>query len=415
MQYVPVLGLKPSEAVLIPTTRYFDSYLVSIAEPTTSRGWSLQDVFKHTKHMIKLKKEFQSRFNPNLKLVADSGGYQIITGHITEKRIREFTDVYHFILEQFKDDIDQIFSLDINTPKFSEEEIKKYNDYSIDQSIKLINKYPEIADKQLFVVQSRVPRVLEEWRELMDDHKVSNFYKRYSFGGLVGLKSVTKVQFNHFVPMVVWLMTYLKTRGAEMPDQIHMLGQSSRIALITGNIIEKLTGIPITMDSSEIVRFRPITASIPVVHKCPESKYSLVRDLDAMTEMMQYHSDPEAHLEMEEIITGLRKGKVSNGTFVEVICQNISNVIDFSDMLLNENKASDVMNWTSDDFENYHEVLKVGRLSTELANNMKLLKTLMPYYEAGDFEGIHKHVKQIIETYYDGSKNRTGVLDAGTD
>jgi len=411
MEYIPVLGLKPSEAVLIPTTRYFGSYLVSIAEPTTSRGWTLQDVFKHTKHMIRLKNEFKVKYNPDIKLIADSGGYQIITGHITEKRIREFTDVYHTILEYFKDDIDQIFSLDINTPKFSQEQLKKYNDYSIDESIRLIKKYPEISDKQLFVVQSRVPRVLEEWRELMDEHKVYDFYKRYSFGGLVALKSSTKVQFNHFVPMTLWLMTYLKSRGVVLPKQIHMLGQSSRIALITGNILEKLTGINITMDSSEIVRFRPIATSIPMFHQDNEDNFKLVKDMEAMQDMLQYHSDPEAHKEMENVRKDLLNGKVSNGTFVELICQNINNLIKFSDHALENHTAEEIIEWKPKNFEEFHDVLKVGRLSTELSNNMNLIRTLWPYYKAGDFEGIHKHVIKIIESYYDGSKNKTGEIN----
>jgi hypothetical protein len=409
MDYIPVLGLKPSEAVLISTLRHFDTYLVSMAEPTTSRGWTLQDVFKHTKHMFRLKKEFNDKYNPDAKLIIDSGGYQIITGHITEKRIREFTDVYHMILEQFRDQIDLIFSLDINTPKFSKEMLKKYNDYSIDSSISLIKKYPEFSDKQLFIVQSRVPRVLNEWLELMDEHEIYKYYSRYSFGGLVGLKSETRVQFNHFVPMTLWLMTYLKTRGAELPKQIHMLGQSSRVALITGVILEKLTGINITMDSSEVVRFRPIESSIPMFHK--KEDFTLVRNLEEMSDMLQYHSDPQAHAEIEQVREDLLEGKVSNGTFVELICQNISNLIKFSEHLTDSYDIHEIIKWNSNDFENAHEVLKVGRLSTELENNMKLIRTLMPYYENGDFDGIHSHVEKIIGNYYNGSKNKTGVIN----
>ena len=409
MDYIPVLGLKPSEAVLISSLRYFNTYLVSMAEPTTSRGWSLQEVYKHTKHMFRLKKEFKANYNPNAKLIIDSGGYQIITGHITENRIREFTDVYHMILEQFRDEIDLVFSLDINTPKFSKEKLKKYNDYSINRSINLIKKYPEFSDKQLFIVQSRIPRVLNEWLELMDEHKVYNYYRRYSFGGLVGLKSETRVQFNHFVPMTLWLMTYLKSRGAKMPAQIHMLGQSSKVALITGVILEKVTGINITMDSSEVVRFRPIETSIPMFHK--KEDFTLVKNLEEMSDMLQYHSDPEAHAEIEQVREDLLKGKVSNGTFVELICQNISNLIDFSEHLTFKHKVKNIINWNRDDFENAHEVLKVGRLSTELENNMKLIRTLLPYYEAGDFDGIHAHVEKIIANYYNGSKNKTGVIN----
>jgi hypothetical protein len=313
------------------------------------------------------------------------------------------------ILEHFKDQIDLIFSLDINTPKFSKEMIKKYNDYSIDSSISLIKKYPEFKDKQLFIIQSRVPRVLNEWLELMDEHKVYDYYNRYSFGGLVGLKSETRVQFNHFVPMTIWLMTYLKTRGAELPKQIHMLGQSSRVALITGVILEKLTGINITMDSSEVVRFRPIESSIPMFHQ--NNGFTLVKNLEEMSDMLQYHSDPKAHIENEQVKKDLLKGKVSNGTFVELICQNISNLINFGEHLTDNYKVDDIIKWKAEDFENTHDVLNVGRLSTELENNMKLIRVLLPYFKNNNFSGIHSHVEKIIGNYYNGSKNKTGVIN----
>jgi hypothetical protein len=204
-------------------------------------------------------------------------------------------------------------------------------------------------------------------------------------------------------------MTYLKTRGAELPKQIHMLGQSSRVALITGVILEKLTGINITMDSSEVVRFRPIESSIPMFHK--NQDFKLVKNLEEMTDMLQYHSDPEAHAEIEQVREDLLKGKVSNGTFVELICQNISNLIDFSEYLIDEFDINDIIKWNAADFEKAHDVLKVGRLSTELENNMKLIRTLIPYYENNDFEGIHSHVEKIIGNYYNGSKNKTGDIN----
>jgi len=163
MKYVPVLGVAPSRATQTPVAHYFDDYLISIAEPTTNRGWTLQDIYKQLKK-IELKRI------PNLKLYLDSGGYQIIVGHITENRIKEYTDTYHFIVENFLDRIDYIFSLDINTPKFSKEKLIKYNDYSIDQSIQMHKKFPVLKDKQLFVVQSRFPHILEDWLELMDKH-----------------------------------------------------------------------------------------------------------------------------------------------------------------------------------------------------------------------------------------------------
>jgi len=407
MTYIPVLGLKPSVAVLTPTTRYFNDYLVSVAEPTTSRGWSLNDIYRHMKHIVKLRSQFKEEYNPNLKLMIDSGGYQIITGYITESRIREYTDVYHFILEKFQDEIDTIFSLDINTPSFSQEMLKKYNDYSIDQSIQLLQKYPSIKNKQIFIIQSRVPKVLQEWVELMDDHKVYDHYTRYSFGGLVGLKKEIRSQFNHFVPMTLWLMTYLKNRGAPLPEQIHMLGQSSKLALITGAILEKITGINITMDSSEIVRFRPIEYSVPVMHK-EDNVFKTIKNLDDMTSMLKYHSDP--NLDLNEACINMSNGKVTNTTFVEIICQNINNINDFASTLVSTIPIEEIINWTKDDFINYHEYFDNGRLAVELENNMTIIKKLYKYFNDNDFDGIHTQVLNLISDYYSDNHTKKGLL-----
>ncbi len=409
MEYIPVIGAAPSYATKTPIATHFDAYLISIAEPTTSRNWSMQDIYKQ------LKKIERQRL-PNLKLYLDSGGYQIIVGHITEKRIKEYTDVYHFILENFLDQIDYIFSLDINTPKFSKEKIFKYNDYSIDSSIDLIKKYPELRDKQLFVVQSRFSHILEDWKELMDKHKVYNYYDRYSLGGLVGMKKETRVQFNHFIPMTIWLATYIQNRrknDTPFPagiKQIHMLGQSSRVAIISGSIIERLFGIKITMDSSEVIRFSPIIAKVPMIHKAPE-EFKIIGNLTEMGAMIDVHSDPKAHSEIEDMKKKLQDGKVTNQTFVELICQNLSNLIAFSDYLLDTVPVEEIINWSATDFEEFHDIFKIGRLSTEMANNVRLIRTLKPYYDDNNFDGIHNHVTKIINNYYSGKINRTGELN----
>lgn len=401
MNYVPVLGVAPSASVVIPVSHYFDDYLVSIAEPTTSRGWTLQDIFKQMKKIERVRL-------PNMKLYLDSGGYQIITGHIVERRIKEYTDVYHFILRQFHKNIDVIFSLDINTPKFSQDKLIKYNDYSISESIKLHKEFPDLKDKQLFVVQSRFPNILEDWLTLMDRHKVGESFTRYSFGGLVGLKGEIKSHFNHFVPMTIWLITYLKSKGLPAPKQIHMLGQSSRLAIITGIILERLFGTEITMDSSEIIRFRPISAKVPMLVK--GEGYSVVNNVDDMQAMIQAHSDPKAHSEIENMKANILKGNVTNQTFVELISQNLNNLIEFGNKLTDDVLVEDIINWSKEDFENYHQVFRMGRLSTEMANNMRLIRIMRPYYEKNNFDGVHKHTKKIISNYYSGNHIKTGEV-----
>ncbi len=408
MKYVPVLGVSPSYATKTPVMHHFNDYLISIAEPTTSRGWTMQEIYKQIQ-------KINRRKMPGMNLYWDSGGYQIIQGHIIENRIKEYTDVYHFILEKFKDDIDYVFSLDINTPKFNKEKIFKYNDYSIDSSIDLIKKYPELRDKQLFVVQSRFSHILEDWLELMDKHRVYDYYDRFSAGGLVGMKKETKVQFNHFVPLSIWLATYIKNRRKrETPfpariKQIHMLGQSSRVAIISAAILEKVLGIEITMDSSEVIRFAPIVAKVPMIHKT-SNEFKVIGNLKEMESMVGVHSDPEVQLEIEDIKAKLQTGKVSNQTFVELICQNLSNLIAFSDYLLETVPVEEIIQWSATDFEDFHDVFKIGRLSTEMANNVRLIRTLKPYYDDNNFDGIHSHVTKIIDNYYSGKPSKTGEL-----
>jgi len=401
MNYVPVLGVAPSQSVITPVSHYFNDYLISIAEPTTSRAWTLQDIYKQMRKIAKMKL-------PDMKLYLDSGGYQIITGHITERRIKEYTDVYHMILREFHPSIEVIFSLDINTPKFSQDKLLKYNDYSISESLKLHKEIPTLKDKQLFVVQSRFPNILEDWLTLMDKHQVGESFTRYSFGGLVGLKGEIKSHFNHFVPMTVWLLTYLKSRNQPAPKQIHMLGQSSRLAIITGIILEKLFDVEITMDSSEIIRFRPIAAKVPMVVKGQD--YKVVKNLDDMQSMIDVHSDPKAHEELEEMKKEILDGKVTNQTFVELISQNLDNLITFGNQLVQDVPIDDIINWNQADFEDYHEVFRMGRLASEMANNMRLIRTTKKFYDSNNFDGMHNYTKKLIANYYSDNHIKTGEI-----
>ncbi len=410
MEYIPVSGLAPNSPMQTPLTIHFNSYLSTIAEPTTSRNWSLNDVYRHVQKIYKRKVT-------NSSIYYDSGGFQIITGHIKENRIREFTDIYHFILENFREEIDYIFSLDINTPTFNKEKIFKYNDYSIDSSIALIEKYPELRDKQLFVVQSRFPHILKDWLELMDKHQVVNYYDRFSLGGLVGLKKETRSQFNHFIPTSIWLLTYIKNRRQmhtpfpKQVKQIHMLGQSSRVAIISATILEKIFDVNITMDSSEILRFSHISTKVPLIYKTPsKGNFRVVGNLIEMQDMLDINSLDYDADKLEQVKKDLEKGKISNPLFIEVLCQNLSNLTAFAKSLVDDIPAEEIIQWEAKDFEEYHDIFKIGRLSTEVANNMRLIRTLKPYYDDNNFIGINDHVMKLIANYYSDKPSRTGEL-----
>jgi hypothetical protein len=188
-----------------------------------------------------------------------------------------------------------------------------------------------------------------------------------------------------------------------------MLGQSSRVAIITGTILEKLFNIDITIDSSEIIRFTPIGAKTPMIHK-HENGFDIVNNLEEMEAMIDAHSDPESYHEIEQMKKELQTGKVSNQTFVEIICQNLSNLISFSDHLVSTHDANEIIKWEEEDFRNFHDIFKIGRLAREMANNMRLIRTLKPYFDDNNFIGIHDHVMKIIGNYYSGNGSKTGEL-----
>ena len=404
MKYIPVTGLNPVGEVKDIILSRFDAALISIAEPTTSKGWTIHQVFRQ---MDKIFKKFE---NDVSDLYLDSGGFQVLMGYITEKRIREYTDVYHFLLEKFHDKNMKIFSLDILHRNFPKEKILEMNDYSIKSSLEAFQKYPELKDKQLFVVQSRFPNVLEIWKELIKKHNVFNYYSRYSFGGLVGLKKETNAKFNHFAPMLMWLLSYAKENNAmDNIKHVHMLGQSSRLAIITAILIEEIfknrgIHLEITMDSSEILRFSPIEAKLPVIFKDSENQFRMARDKDDLIQMFQngaiHKSDNH---DIEEAISDIKSGKISNSDFVEIVCQGIDSTIEFShsikDLLKDKIISGDIFLMSEDEFKELHIVFKQGRLAKELVNNLHHLKFGLD--NLNDFSKVDEYTMALIKSYYE--------------
>lgn len=419
MQYIPVTGLNPVGAVKNIIINHFGAALISIAEPTTSRAWTIHQVFKQVNKIFKY---FNEATDPMLKtLLLDSGGFQILMGYIQNNRIREYTDTYHFLLEKFHSNFENeniktlIFSLDILNKNMSKEEVFKFNKYSIESSISLFEKYPKLRDKQLFIIQSRFPETLEIWKTIIKDNKVFDNYHRYSFGGLVGLKKETNAKFNHFVPMLFWTLIYAKSLGKDVSKenmfmrQMHMLGQSSRLAIITAVILEELTGVSITMDSSEVLRFSPIEAKLPLIYKNGDN-FEMARDTDHLAIMLKNNScHKDDNYSLDEALEYLKKsGKVSNPDFVGTVCQGIESTLDFANMIKEDlkDKINDrtLLNWNVDDFQQYHSIFKQGRLAQELVNNLQHAKTGILFLDKeaseNNFEDYHKITKDIIEDYY---------------
>jgi uncharacterized protein YozE (UPF0346 family) len=261
MAYVGVLSSQPSLPAYRSTFKYFNKYLITLGEPTAAPSWNMLSIMKHAENII-----VNEKIHNGATLKIDSGGFQIITGKITQNRILEYIECYHLVLEKYHKEIDKIFSLDINNFTMNADQILEWNHKSTQMTIESIKKYPILKEKVLFVLQNRNRRVFEIWRKLFIDKKVWEHFELFSLGGLVGLKKDTKVDFNHAVPATMWLLTYAKKYNFEI-KQLHWLGQSSKVVFIAMALLEKLYGIYFTSDSSELIRFAPIAQKLPLIQK----------------------------------------------------------------------------------------------------------------------------------------------------
>ena len=413
MEYVVVFGspssLNERSDIIF---NYFNNYLISIAEATQSKNWSLFQINKNVKKMLQFKKTEIKKYNKKIELYLDSGGFQIIVGYIKPNRIREYTDVYHFILKKYYKDIDYIFSLDITNKSWDRKTTIEYNDYSIDQSIQLIKNIPEIADKQLFIVQTRTTYIFDLWKELMDKHQVYKYYKKYSFGGLVGLKKETNAKFTHVVPFIFWLLLKIKQNNGTI-EHLHLLGQSSRLIIFTAILIERLLEekenlkIKLTMDSSELIRFSPIDQKLPLFAKTIENekkKYFYIRNLDDIEHMLLEHSSKK-HLKTEDNdkylneLEKIKRGKIDNEDFIEFLSQNINNTKEFTNEFIDEKGIDNILKMDVDDLKNSHEFFTQGRLSTEIKNNIDLINEFYQYYKNNDINNAEKRCFEILKTY----------------
>ena len=297
LEYVGVLSSKPGMPAYRSTFKYFNKYLITLGEPTAAPSWNLMSILKHAKNIIVNEKM------PNSELMIDSGGFQIIVNKITKHRILEYVECFHQVLELYPNEIQKIFSLDINNMKMNPKEILEWNYKSTQMTIDSMTKYPVLKDKVLFVIQNRNRRVFEIWRKLFIEKKVWEHFNLYSIGGLVGLKKETNVDFNHAVPGTLWLLTYAKKYNFDV-KQLHWLGQSSKVVFIAMALIEKVYGIYLTSDSSELIRFAPIAQKLPLIRKVVayDDKSSEFKDdfnyartgADVM-EMLELHSWDDDH------------------------------------------------------------------------------------------------------------------------
>jgi hypothetical protein len=405
MKYVSVTS--PGSDMSKPIFNYFENYLVSLGEPATSNAWTLQQLDKHASRLLKEKPA-------DTNLYIDSGGFQIIVGYITSSRVREYVDSYHFILEKYRENIGSIFSLDVFNSKYSKEKIYEENKYSIEESISLIKKFPEIADKQLFVMQTSNAMSFDIWKNLFIDLEVYKYYKKWSIGGLVGLKKSTNARFSHAVPATLWLLTYQKHFNFSI-DQIHWLGQSSRLSFLSMALFERLYSINMTSDSSQLVRFAPIEQKFPLMYK-HENEFCLIETVsDVFSRMLKGREVNHEIIDYKKCKSEIQTSheyyvknddRFHNVDFIEIQSQNVYYEIEFGNLIADKIMEIGIDSITEEQqLRDLHPILNRGRTALELMNNINFFKEFQSVVSSGDITAantIMERVTNDYKIYFDG-------------
>lgn len=430
MKYISVTS--PGSEMSIPIFNYFRDYLVSLGEPTTSPGWSRESLRKHFIKMLHEKPD-------GIELYVDSGGFQIIVDFITEDKIDKYVDIYHELCNELCDGIDNIFSLDIFNRNLSGQQLYDFNKYSIQKSIELIEQKPQFADKQLFVLQSSNRYSFGNWKKLMDELEVNKHYKKWAIGGLVGLKKTTNAKFSHAIPATLWLLTYQKSRGMII-DQVHWLGQSSRLSFISMALMERLYGLNMTSDSSQLVRFAALEQKFPFMFQdLLSSKFMLVNSVNGVFDnMLMQHSmgkdykhaieiktqdsdksnpvfdyySPKEYYDNYDKISGIEgaKPQLHNVDFIECQSQNVYFDMQFAEIIADEIIKIGIDNISSSDqLTSIHPIMNQGRIAQELFNNILYFKKFKPIIQSGDLDKAN-HIMETIHNgyeYYISKRNQT--------
>ena len=166
----------------------------------------------------------------NASFAIDSGGYSGIIGDVSWHDYGKMIDTYLACLPALNHFSHMIFSLDLpinlkwtfyNTPQ----NVYKFNHQSLSKSKELLLETPTLRDKFFFIYQFRTAKRYEIWNQLYQDLNLKDVIKNWSLGGMVGLKSLSKIDFSPTIGIAYRsLFDYLTSSNPKDTFSLHFLG-----------------------------------------------------------------------------------------------------------------------------------------------------------------------------------------------
>lgn len=205
---------------------YVKRYLYSLYNGFSNSQFGYDSLDKLSNNITR----FYNNLYPDEKLMIDSGGYSIITGLINPRDITKFIECYCYFLEYHKDIFDFIISLDIpiflKYPIFNNyKTIRDSNFRSCRETKKILDKYPELYEKFLFVWHFKLNKQFTIWKELYSElFEQDKKLKHHAIGGLVSLRGITGIKFSPFIGPAYRILKLIEENKANKKSYLHILG-----------------------------------------------------------------------------------------------------------------------------------------------------------------------------------------------
>jgi len=226
-QYIHTTGdiIEPNQLKLID--QHVNSYLFSLIKGLRQGNFGFDTLHRVTEEI----KSYRQVLDGGRKFFVDSGGYSIIAGDVSPRDVAKFTECYNMFLEKdAPDNCDYIFSLDIPIfLKYPENNniktIYESNSRSISESVKVLNKNPELYNKFVFVWQFKLLKQYNIWKRVYEENLADNMnLKNFAVGGLVSLRGITGIKFSPFIAMAYKILKTIYDKNLDYKSIIHILG-----------------------------------------------------------------------------------------------------------------------------------------------------------------------------------------------